>query len=133
MESIKAFNTTDSDSTKLQITGTEIGNKRALDVFPRNNDSNPLYTNSTSNHNTSSVSTLDLYQLQDLDDEQSLEGFIYIGLTNIDGSKFLIKQFKIGTGEMRYVNHDSTGFVYADAWNDRLTFSYKYLFQLADV
>lgn len=90
-------------------------------------------TDITLNHQDDSVSTLDLYQLQDLDDEQSLSGFIYIGLTNIDGTKFLIKQFKIGTGEMRYVNHDLTGLTYVDAWEDRLTFSYKYLYQLADV
>lgn len=131
MESIKAFNTTDSDSTKLQITGTEIGNKRVLDVFPRNNDSNPLYTNSTSNHNTSSVSTLDLYQVQDYD--ESYPEVLYVGMTRLNG-EYLIKQIKITNGEIRYANPSSTGEPRYDlAWNDRLIHTYQYLYELTGV
>jgi len=45
MESIKAFNKTKD----LQVTATDIGDKRALDVYPQNTPETPLYTSGGAN------------------------------------------------------------------------------------
>jgi hypothetical protein len=127
MESIKAFDNT-QPTEGLQITGTQQSTKRHLDVFPRNDEQNPLYV-----RETDTDLTFDLYQLNDFD-ETSIEGRLYVGLAKADGS-WLLKNIKDATGEVRYANISNNGAYtsYADAWTDRLTLVYDYSFNITGV
>lgn len=89
-------------------------------------------TDITLSNQDDSISTFDLYQLQDLDESDPT--YLFVGLTKTDGT-WLIKRLKTSAGEMRYGNpSNNTGVSYTDAWTNRLmTTNYDYIFNITGV
>lgn len=104
-----------------QVSITDVAGKKSLDVN---------VTSINIDHSSDSISTLDKYNINNLEDNIPL----YAGFTDSSG-KYLLKRFNESTGSMDYANNSNNSGVtaYADAWTNRATLTYSKFHELTGV